>query len=480
MVHVTVDEATAVWPATPCRQGWALLPAVGVRPRSVIERGGHAVARFSFDLVRHLRAGQAAGFTRTDVCNRFFLSGGRVDGPMTASLLGEGEPLLTEARAAAVSLLSRQVVRFCHDGLAMRCRPGGADAPYPLGNTVPVGIALRALRTYGLDAEDAHDAAATASEWLATRREDGRWAFHAGDLPTALDSALVLLGVNDRAAVSALEAFAHPDGGYRAQLCGPGPRAMPVGARNRHWCEADVPTTGLVQGLRARHGLPVKTGGDWLLSRWQHRDGLFFANPYLADWAYALGLPPGESGPRRALCEEVLAGMNPDGSFGAYEVALSTSLAILCLAATGCDRRTLRASQLRLRDLLDDDGAARCSTPFYSALVLTGRLPATAILLEMRRRPDWQLVRVGSRWLRVSLYEDVSGVMGTALAALALGAEGERRPPSPGPAGPCQPRYRAGSCLEYVERFALPPYMRVQESTAREGTSSGRRSRSSA
>jgi hypothetical protein len=478
LVQVAGEEAVAVWRHPPEPRGWGLLPAVGVQPSSVATVGEHTVVRFSFDLGMHLRAAKAAAFARTDGCIRYFLGGGRVEGTLALNLLGDADTRLGNVRRRTIARLAEQVVRFCDEGLAMQCRPGGGKAPHPLGNTVPLGLALYALRAFPTS-DDALRAATRAADCLAARRQDRLWAFQAGDLVTALDSALVLLGVEDLIGVRELETFRSPHGGYRAQRCGRGPGAMPVSDRNRHWCEPDVPTTALVQALRVRHGLPATVDPTWLLSRSARRDGLFFANPYLADWAYALGLPIGASRARRRLQDEVLASASADRSFGAFDRVLSTASAVLCVSATGCDRRTLRPFQLRLLELLDEDGETSPSTPFYSALAIDGRLPPRALLEEMRRQPDWQVVTARGRWFRVTLYEDATGMVTTALAGLALCADGERRPPEHG-ATRCASRYRATDLLDYIEHFALPPYLEAHASTASAGTSDGRARRSKA
>ena len=54
-----------------------------------------------------------------------------------------------------------------------------------------------------------------------------------------------------------------------------------------------------------------------------------------------------------------LASVNEDGSFGRYDVPVSTALAILALTSLGVGGQTVRRARLRLADLMMPDGSRR-------------------------------------------------------------------------------------------------------------------------
>ena len=73
---------------------------------------------------------------------------------------------------------------------------------------------------------------------------------------------------------------------------------MVVTPRNRHWCQPEYGTTCLVTALRAEAGLECKTSVGYLAEGFENRGGLYFANPYMVDWALAWALQGVASQPR--------------------------------------------------------------------------------------------------------------------------------------------------------------------------------------
>jgi hypothetical protein len=211
----------------------------------------------------------------------------------------------------------------------------------------------------------------------------------------------------------------------------------------------DYATTCLVRAARAECGVECASS-DGLAAGFDDRGGLYFANPYLTDWALALALRgDADDSPLAArLVAEILASRNADGSFGAYDVALSTALAILALTALGYRGRAMRLAQLRLLDAMSGDGTWPAATPFYSTLRAAAGAPRSRAEIAVHDR------RFGLTW-----YRDDHRMMTTALATLALLEDYAPRATDPRvPASP-HPRYRAVDHADYVARFALPPYV---------------------
>jgi hypothetical protein len=207
------------------------------------------------------------------------------------------------------------------------------------------------------------------------------------------------------------------------------------------------------------------------------RSGLYFANPYLVDWVLARAISHEQSAAplRQQLLSEVLVSINADYSFGQYDIALSTALAILSMAALGFRGRTMRAAQLRLLEFIDIDTEGRwpVSIPFYSSLRLAPDIP-TKDLLELSLinafapktaiHQQRQIRNIENQYHGISLYWDVHSCISTSLAVLALSEPcSQTQQDLPDRQQDVHPRYRCHNHCEYIAKFALPPYLATQE-----------------
>jgi hypothetical protein len=451
-----VATAEALFDERPPEDNYDLLAAVGVRPRGGEPRGRHWLARFDNGLADHLETGALAGFGRTANCNRFFLNHGRIDETVAAGLLQAAADRVANGLSIATATAVGLVLAARKNELAMTCVPPAPQPSYPFGDLVPLGMLAYALRRMAKRDPAAEAAAILTRRYLERHRAGDLWPFHRGRLPTATDSALILLGRDDEGAIEALEPFADGAGGYLPQLSsaeGDGSH-MREDAALRHWCQPDLGTTCLARALRRAAGLEERTPLAWLETRFERRAALFFANPYLVDWAFALAIA-GDApaiGLRDRLAAEIVASANGDGSFGGFDRPLSTALAILALAALGWHGRMIRIAQLRLLEALEPQGRGPPTTPFYS----TQRLPLAAAAAAIRGRG---LLAVDGEWHALSLYEDTHRMVLGALALLALQVPCDAREGPPAPTAAAHPRYLAISAARYVEAFALPPYL---------------------
>jgi hypothetical protein len=436
-------DGVAAFTREPLQRDYELLRAVGVEYLGGERRGALFVARFRNRLDQHLLAARLAGFSRTDHCNRFFLGGGRLDEPLAQGLraaagarIADG---LARTRTALATMAPAPLVSV----------PPPPATPEPYGDVVPLGFALAALRA----APETRSAADAVAARLLRYRRDGLWPYHAGGLVTATDTALVLQGLEE-GDVAPLDAFRAPGGGYLPQLSAQTGDAthMPTTLQTRHWRLPEAGTTALVVGLRRRAGLPAGEDMRWLARRFDRRGALFFANPYLMDWALAQALGEEHADVRRRLRDELVAATRADHAFGQYDEALSTSLAILALATLGERGRIIRLAQLRLLDFIESDGRLPAATPFYSSVLVE---PGT-------HAHGPQVVQVAGRRHAVTLYVDTERVITTALAVQALAAPADDRP-SEIPAEPPHPRYLCGDAESYIAQFALPPYVEDAE-----------------
>jgi hypothetical protein len=488
-------EAQALFSRSPDQRHYELLPAVGVKFLGGCQRGSDYLARFHNCLPTHLQAGMLAHFTRTAHCNLFFLQHGQIDSKLAIGLALAARDRIAAARARSLAVLARLVRQACQEPLAMTCQPPLAQ-PVPFGDLVPLGFLLYALNTVlaasdrtgrsvpamgEADQANLTEAAEAVRQLLLAKRQGPLWAFHTGRLVTSTDSALILQGMADKESLEALEIFADGQGGYYPQLwveadqaievsetAAVFPGRMAIDQSNRHWCQADYATTCLVSTLRHSHGLPAKTPLAYLAAGFETRSGLYFANPYLVDWVLARALQGRAEAAalREQLLAELLASMNEDYSFGQYDLALSTALAILSLAALGYRGQFIRLAQLRLLDFQEAEGVWPETTPFYSSQFFDHtRIPAAYLFNLLLNDRGRQLVQIGDDYHALTFYRDTHRIIGTALASLALSERCEQALGSgsvPQRLADAHPRYRYRSQAEYIANFALPPYLEGQ------------------
>jgi hypothetical protein len=351
----------------------------------------------------------------------------------------------------------------------MICQPQPPAKPFPYGDLVPLGFLLRALNA---DTSPNSPVRRGLEDLLRDKRQGLLWAYHSDTLVTCIDSALVLQGVRDPAGIEALEIFADGRGGYFPQLCSEIPERdkMIITAHNRHWCQPEYGTTCLASALRAEAGLEPKTSVRYLAERYESRSGLYFANPFMVDWvlAWALQGVAFATSLRERLAADILASVNEDGSFGLYDVSLSTALAILALTSLGVGGEAVRLARLRLADLMMPDGSWPSSIPFYSAVQIPReRLPAGVLARLMLGERQGQLLWLEGGVYAVSLYVDGYRTISSALASLALmpPCPSDERDVSALPMQPrenCHLRYRCADHIQYIAGYALPPYLAPQ------------------
>jgi hypothetical protein len=381
-------------------------------------------------------------------------------------LSSSAEQRLAGARRRGREALASLADEASRTPLALICQPPPPAKPFPYGDVVPLGFLLRAVNARTSPTSPLRR---VLEDLLRDKRQGLLWAYHTDTLVTCIDSALVLQGFGDPSGIEALEVFSDGRGGYFPQLCSEEPERgkMTMTAHNRHWCQPDYGTTCLASALRAEAGLERKTGVQYLAEDYESRSGLYFANPYMVDWALAWALQSVASATplRERLATDILAGVNEDGSFGLYDVPLSTALAILALTSLGVGGEAVRRARSRLADLMMSDGSWPSSTPFYSAVkVPRERLPGGLLARMMLGERHGQLLWLEGGVYAVSLYVDGYRTISSALASLAL-MQADPSAERDAPALPiqrregCHPRYRCADHIQYIAGYALPPYL---------------------
>ena len=474
-----VGQGQAIFTQPPTQKDYELLRAVGVTFLGGETKDDYYLARFQNRLPIHIHAGILSHFSRTAHCNIFFLRHGNIDATLKAGLLQAAEHRINHGRKRSFKALVNLAETGCEQSLSMVCQPPLNNRAFDYGDLVPLGFVLKGLNravTLSLDDEETITAACEKlSQYLLEHRQQELWAFHSERLITSTDSALILQGFNRPQSLEALEMFADGKSGYYPQSWSTEglPHTMIQSQSTAHWCQADYGTTCLVAALRQEANLTTKTSIEYLAEGMSNRSGLYFANPYLVDWFLARAIAGDTStAPLRSqLLSEILASINDDYSFGLYDRAFSTALAILAMTELGYRGQKMRVAQLRLLEFMGKDGLFPKATPFYSSLSLDSELEHKDIIrLLMRQaifenRPK-QICKVEGKYHSISLYEDTHCMITTALAALALSEPYptiEHQNSSAYLADSRQseihPRYLCSDSCEYIARFALPPYL---------------------
>ena len=470
LLHLKIEsgygKAKAVFEKEPCQKHYELLQAVGVKFLGGSKEGSYYIGRFENRLPVHFHAGILAHFSRTANCNLFFLRHGNIDSQLEAGLTKALNSRVDRGRQKCLQAVVELGKKVCDRSMPMTCQPPSPAKVHPLGDLVPMGFLLKALNTNDPDfsvilvRQKVH-------KLLLDKRKGDLWSFDTNCIPTSTDSVLILQSFNDPKAVEALETFADKKGGYFPQLWGDVEQSgvMQIEDKTRHWCQPDYATTCLVRALRKEAKLNTQTSLNYLETRFETRSGLFFANPYMADWALASALSKDELATelKQKLLAEILASINDDYSFGVYDVATSTAFAILNLAILGCRGRILRLAQLRLLEFIDLQGNLPEETPFYSTLAIDGKIISPVQLFKLSFSDRYsQIVQIEGQYYGISLYKDCHRMISTSLAALALSEESD--PVNNDidllkTTSNCHPRYQCSTHSEYVTKFALPPYV---------------------
>lgn len=439
-------EAQAILPRRPEPEPKLhLLAGAGVTWLGGEAAGTRWRLRFRNRLTRHFEAGRCASFARTALCNDWFLRCCSMQPDQEQGLVRAAQGRIAALREAAISqavalaLESRKDTSRC-----MTCLPPPPGAPHPYGDLVPLGLLRAGLAAWRGQDTRAQAAAELLARHLRARRQGALWSFETGGLPTATDTALILLGLPDTEGVVALEGFTDPvdPAALLPQRCGKaGPGVMEPEEDNLHWCLSDYTTTALARALRLRHGLPPVTPLAWLEAGLASRHGLFLANPFLVDLCVARAMPEAEaSGLRQRLARDILAARNPDGSFGQFDIILSTASAVAALGALRLAPGAVHRGQLALADLWLDQQGWPEALPFCSTL-----------------REDAGDGR-GLRH-RVTLYADGfrSVTLGIVLMALAEGGDAHGDGADPAiPAGMPAACYRHSGAAAYVAGHVVP------------------------
>ncbi|MEL6928504.1 MAG: hypothetical protein AAFO95_07710 [Cyanobacteria bacterium J06600_6] len=471
LLHLKLEDgcgkAQAIFESEPTQEHYELLRAVGVTYQGGESHADYYLARFENRLPTHIHAGILSHFSRTANCNLFFLQQGNIDDNLKAGLLQAAAQRIQWRKERINDNLNQIAIRACEQPMAMTCFPPTPAPSFPYGDLVPLGFLAKALQV-----SEQNESYQLVQKYLLDKRSDRLWAFASDRLITATDSALVLQGLDNIESIEALEQFSDGAGGYYPQLWSQfGDRhKMLLDDSCQHWCQPDYATTCMIRALRQSVGLSTKTSVEFLRQGMATRSGLYFANPYLVDYYLAQAIAEDDAAVdlRQQLLTEILASRNTDFSFGTFDRAFSTSLAIATLATLGYRGRGLQAAQLKLLEFVKPTGELPIAIPFYSSLksqtessLLYSLITANVFGASTSPLRQSQTRTISGEKHDISLYLDTYKIISTAMGALALSvsADADTDLVDVPPIQP-HPRYRCSNQTEYIANFALPPYLK--------------------
>lgn len=436
----------------PTQEMYEFLQAVGVRYVGGQQHDESFRAQFVNQLSTHIMSGTINDYSRTDNCNVFFFRHGRID-----AFLKDG--LFTAAQKRIAITLNRvkddlkQVAHSCmNEKLSMTWLPPQGNETFPFGDLVPKGFVNRALKNVG---ETQIQSKLEAD--IFNKKLRGLWTFETDDLETSTDSVLVLQSVKDENAARQLDQFFDGKNGLYPQLWAtePKPGEMVYDPRKRHWCQADIATTAYAIALQKKNGLEVATEMvDFVIDSFDQRSDLYFANPYMIDWIYAQTLTQleGTQDLQAKLKYELLNSLNEDYSFGQFDKVLSSAFGVLALLELGYEGNVISALQLHIINHYYQEKNGK-NIPFYSSLI------------NDEEKTEGRTVKVNDFVLDLSLHEDSHDMIYVSIVAMALNhqilpenlKENTLEFIENEPHG----RYASSTIQNYVEQYALKPYMRA-------------------
>lgn len=453
-LYIEIDNALAtaksVFKTPPSKLHYDLLNAVGVTYKGGQQSNAGFVASYQNSLPLHIQSAIFADFSRTDNCNYFFFKHGNIDQFLAMGLGMAANSRLEKSLLGIRKQLEGVATRALNEKLAMSWLPPEGGQTFPFGDQVPLGFVNLALKNYG-----EKNVQPLVEESLNNNKLRGLWAFETNDLETATDSSLVLQSMDDKQAAELIQKFYDGSGGYVPQLWSLTPQTgeMPYVPEKRHWCQADFGSTCLTYASRRKLGFESNADTEkYLLEGFDTRSGLYYANPFFIDWIYAQALNHIQHAEeaRLKLQGEILSALQDGYYVNNYDTVLSTSYACLALKETGYNGRAIKAMQIFIMNNFEKACNGQ-NIPFYSSLI-----SATPV--------NGRQVHVNGYTLALSFHEDTYNMLLLSAAAMALNIQ----PVNDDDAAKVEQyiaatphaRYTCADHKNYVEQFALVPYMK--------------------
>ncbi|MHA1144016.1 MAG: hypothetical protein ACTSRW_04705 [Candidatus Helarchaeota archaeon] len=394
----------------PNLQNYQILETVGVYYKgSAISNGWYYVYYDNNVYIHAVDSGTLTEYTRRPFCGGFFEQAGGISGALEESLRNVTRMRAELAAIKGIDFLSNNISQrnFSTDYLLLvhKIALGSTEL---MCNVAPYGSILKVLDYFNKTDIKYNESTHSLREWLLSTEVDLLYPMDTDSMCTAFDSATVFEGLAKNDSVNQTQVFRQADGGYIAQLNDSSyPNySMDVYPWNEHWMLEDYGTTAMVYYFLDSFGYQNDTTVQYLIDNFENRSSMFIANPYYIDYLTARVLinQNGTNALMNSLLNDLLQKRNSDGTWGQYDVTLSTAFALLALKAMNYEGIEIDIGKLKLLQQQNVDGSWDASTLWYSTYVGTGN----------------DLLYIGNKTYQLTLWEDYQGLVTTSFIIDAL------------------------------------------------------------
>lgn len=412
-----IGNAQAIFSVLPSTKNYDLLETIGVFYHGYTKIGEYYHLNFTNDIQTHVEAGQLMNFTHTQMCIEFFINGAELAPNSEVSLRK-----VIRSRAEVSALLGANYLsdRIMRDDLSISpiiAKNISMGTYTYFGNVAPYGIVAKALAQWHLNYS-------LLQAWLIDHQQYGLWGYHSGFVNTsvvtsgtndtaevdAIDSCLVFEGLFNASSIQLLDMYRRPSGGFLAQLNDTeGPYSMNSSAQIWFWCQEDYGVTASAYYFLNNISLSNSSTLEYLKNNFHERASMWLANPYYIEYltARALKNQSGTDSYLQNITQKIVNETNPDGTWGHFDKALSTALAVLTLKELNYTGIELDRGLFNLMKMQQSEGYWSGSNIFFSAL----DRGASALNSS---------IEINGAYFDYILYEDINPIITSSYCVLAL------------------------------------------------------------
>ncbi|MHA1356474.1 MAG: hypothetical protein ACTSQI_22165, partial [Candidatus Helarchaeota archaeon] len=383
---------------------YELLEVVGVNYVKMKHFFNHYYVYYTNSISVHINSGILNNFTSTQNCVNFFLYGGILNELLEISLRRKIRLYASGAASNGIAFLSQNI-----DSRNLTVSPiltinTSSNLTSWKGNVAPYGLVLKTLKDY-------NENYTKLENYLLQSQQNDLWPYHQGFIPTSIDSSLVFEGIFNATSINLTKIFMKNSGGFLGQLNDTNsPYSMNSSLPVQFWCQEDYGTTAACYYFLNLIDQANQTTLTYLKDHFADRSSLWIANPYFIDYLTARALYNQSNTEQLCtnLTKSILSQKNPDGTWGSFDVAISTAFAILALETLNYTGYEVDYARYKLTLMQNLDGSWNSSTLFYWAFYL-GQNSTSSVNLY-----------INGNYFEYFLCEDSDPIITTSLVLLSL------------------------------------------------------------
>lgn len=361
-----IGFAIAVFEEMPSILKYELLEVVGVFYERMDTNSKYYFVYYTNIFSIHIDSGIINNFNSTANCINFFLYGGTINELLETSLRHK-------IRIYA-SLAAEKGIDFVYNDIQARNLTyspiitinSSSGFSERKGNVAPYGIVLEVLKDYNKNYTKLE-------AYLLQLQQDDLWPYHQGFISTSIDSTLVFGAIMNETSINILKIFMKNSGGFLGQLNDTSsPYSMNSTLKVQFWCQEDYGTTASSYYFLNQIGEANQTTLTYLKSNFEKRSSLWIANPFYIDYLTARVLvnQSDTDDILLNLTKSILSQKNSDGTWGSYDLELSTAFAILALETLNYTGYEVDLARYKLTLMQNSDGSWNSSNLYYWATYL--------------------------------------------------------------------------------------------------------------